>query len=305
MPVIPSANFDFPPNPAPTQSPEYFHPAKSRFGTIPMAFQITSPLNVLQALLPHALVMHVNPANFNETFTKRIERIQTRGGFVEQHWGDELSEISADGSTGAFMNLYTGTSSLLRQSTIAWDRYRDLHDLYRNNGDVYDPYGNIVLKGNVMLMYDKGTYVGYFSSFEIEETDGSPFTFALSWNFKVEQIVQQIPGVVGNTGVGVARQTMGVYPPFQAQNTVTNTGPASVSNVTNAFSGTAQGNDSANAALQAQAQSLAGNAAGSPPPTTTSSGTTTQTSPNVPTQKANPVTTSGTGSGQPVEVFEP
>jgi hypothetical protein len=301
MPVIPSANFDFPPNPAPTQSPEYFHPAKSRFGTIPMAFQITSPLNVLQALLPHALVMHVNPANFNETFTKRIERFQTRGGFVEQHWGDELSEIAADGSTGAFMNLYTGTSSLLRQSTIAWDRYRDLHDLYRNNGDVYDPYGNIVLKGNVMLMYDKGTYVGYFSTFEIEETDGSPFTFSLSWNFKVEQIVQQIPGVVGNTGVGVARQTVGVYPPFQAQNTVTNTGPASVSNVTNAFSGTATGNDSANAALQAQAQSLATEA--TIQKSIATSGINTVTSPNVPQQKPNPVATSN--SGQQGEVFEP
>lgn len=262
MPIIPSANYDFAANPKPSPAgTDYRHPAKYRFGTIPVAFQITSPLDTNTALLPHALVMHVNPANFNETFTKKIERFQTRGGFVEQHWGDELSEVQADGSTGAFMNLYSGTSSLLRQQTIAWDRYRDLHDIYRNNGDVYDPYGNIVLRGNVLLMYDKGLYVGYFSTFESEETDGSPFTFSLNWNFKVEQIIQQIPGVVGNTGVGVNQPNVGAFPPFQTQNTVVGStsavGPASTANANN----TPSQND-ANSALAAQAASLAAIQAG-------------------------------------------
>ncbi len=254
MPLIPSANYDFPANPQPTTTPHYQHPAESRGRAIPMAFQITSPMNVLQALLPHALVMHVNPANFNETFTKKIERIQTRGGYVEQHWGDDLSEVSADGSTGAFINLYTGTSSLLRQSTIAWDRYRDLHDLYRNNGDVYDPYGNIVLRGNVMLMYDKGVYIGYFTTFESEETDSSPFTFSLSWNFKVEQIIQQVPGALGNNGLGppLPQKFSGVFPPFQTQNVQQQVGPASAINVTNGTS-----NQAANEALAAQAATLA------------------------------------------------
>jgi hypothetical protein len=254
MPQIPSANYDFQANPAPTTSPFYNHPATVRNGVIPLAFQITSPLNNQMALMPHALVMHVNPANFNETYTKKVERIQTRGGFVEQHWGDELSEIQADGSTGAFMNLYTGTSSLLRQSTIAWDRYRDLHDLYRNNGDVYDPSGNIVLRGNVMVMYDKGLYIGYFSTFESEETDSSPFTFALSWTFKVEQEILQIPGVVGNTGLGNSNNTVGVFPAFQTQNTSVNVGPASAA-AANAANGPVQ--DAANAALTNSAINLA------------------------------------------------
>jgi hypothetical protein len=231
MPTIPSANPDFQVNPSPTTSPNYYHPAASRFGAIPLAFQITSPMNNQLALLPHALVMHVNPANFNEQHTKKVERFQTRGGFVEQHWGDELSGISCDGSTSAFMNLYTGTSSVLRQQTIAWDRYRDLHDLYRNNGDVWDPYGNIVMRGNVMLMYDKGVYIGYFSSFSSEETDSSPFTFALTWEFKVEQALLQLPGVTTNTGLGNSSTAVGVYPAFQGQNPVGGTGPASAANV--------------------------------------------------------------------------
>jgi hypothetical protein len=254
LPLIPSANYDFQPNVSPTIAPVYRHPADIRSGPIPMAFQITSPMNVLEALLPHALVMHVNPANFNESYTKKVERFQTRGGWIEQHWGDELSEITADGSTSAFINIYTGTSSLLRQQTIAWDRQRDLHDLYRNNGDVYDPYGNIVLKGNVLLMYDRGQYIGYFSNFEIEETDASPFTFSLSWTFKVEQIIQQIPGTIGNTGIGSAQQSAGIVaPPFQATNTQQNVGPASLSDPHNPIN---TSNTSANQALLAQAQSF-------------------------------------------------
>lgn len=172
---------------------EYEHSADTRRNYIPLAFQVTSPYDETKALLPHALIAHVNPQSFAETFSKRVERIQTRGGFVEQHWGDELAEISVDQSTGAFINMYTGLSSLLRQRTIAWDRYRDLYDLYRNNGSVTDPYGAVVLQGWVMIMYDRGTYIGGFRNFSVEETDESPFTFKMSWTFKVERVIQKVP----------------------------------------------------------------------------------------------------------------
>jgi hypothetical protein len=91
------------------------------------------------------------------------------------------------------MNIYTGLSSVIRQRTIAWDRYRDLYDLYRHNGSVYDPFGNIVLQGHLMLMYDRGVYLGTFRSFEFEETDDSSFAFKLSWSFKVEHTWLSIP----------------------------------------------------------------------------------------------------------------
>lgn len=220
MPHIPSpahfARLD-----GPSVDPGYRHPATQRRGVIPMAFQITSPLNNRMCLLPHALVLHVNPASFDESPTKKVERIQTRGGFVEQHWGDELTEISADGSTGAFMNLQTGLSSLDRQRTIAWDRYRDLLDLYYNNGSVYDPFGNIVLQGNLMLMYDKGTYLGTFRSFSVEETGDAPFVFKLSWSFKVEETILKIPSWMNSGNVGANRapkfQKVGHPPPLTPQ----------------------------------------------------------------------------------------
>jgi len=195
MPRIPSANPDSGNLVVPSENPNYSHGLEQRRSFIPMAFQITSPFNNRRALLPHSLVMHVNPSSFSENHTKKVERIQTRGGFVEQHWGDELTTISADGSTGAFMNIYTGLSSVMRHRTIAWDRYRDLHDLYRNNGSVYDPYGNVVLQGNIMLMFDRGTYIGYFRTFEVEETDDQPYSFKVSWTFKVEEELMKIPGL--------------------------------------------------------------------------------------------------------------
>lgn len=186
MPNIPSANPDFQRVNPPDGETGYLHPMERRKGAIPMAFQITSPFDRKKILLPHALVLHVNPANLQETHNKRIERFQTRGGWVEQHWGDQLVEISADGSTGAFMHIFTGLTSVLRQRTIAWDRYRDLHDLYHNNGAVHDPFGNVVLQGHIMLMYDRGTFLGSFRSFEVDETDESPFAFSLNWSFKIE-----------------------------------------------------------------------------------------------------------------------
>ena len=193
MPYLRSANQS---NFTPIDKPgpyNYVHGADTRQHYIPLAFQVTSPYDMKKALLPHALILHVNPASFAETFNKKVERFQTLGGFVEQHWGDDLSEISGDQSTGAFINLHTGLSSILRQRTIAWDRYQDLYDLYRNNGGVYSPYGDIPLQGWILLIYDRGTYVGTFRSFSVEETDDSPFAFKISWSFKVEKIIQQIP----------------------------------------------------------------------------------------------------------------
>lgn len=222
MPSIHSANPDFDLVEVPSEHPAYSHGLARRKSFIPVAFQITSPFAKRKVLLPHALVMHVNPQNWTENHSKKIERFQTRGGFVEQHWGDELTEITADGSTGAFMNIYTGLSSVLRHRTIAWDRYRDLHDLYRNNGSVYDPFGNIVLQGNVMLMYDRATYLGYFRTLEVEETDDQPFAFKVSWSFKVEEEIMKIPGLVKDPAQ--RGKVLGVRIPFQRNAVASSTG---------------------------------------------------------------------------------
>lgn len=219
MPRIPSPNADFQRVTVPGNDPGYYHPVDNRPTSrpIPMAFQVTSPFDHHRVLLPHALVLHVNPISLQESNNQKIERFQTRGGFVEQHWGHELIEISADASTGAFMNIRTGLTSVLRQRTIAWDRFRDLHDLFRNNGSVYNPLGDIVLQGDIMLMYDRGTFLGTFRTFEWEESADTPFSFTLNWSFKVHHTVMSIDtagGVFAGSGLDEY-----LAPEFQAINT--------------------------------------------------------------------------------------
>lgn len=219
MAIIKSPNPDFKENIVPSLDRVYVHPLTTRKNhPIPVAFQITSPFNRLRVLLPHALVMHVNPRNLQESYNQKVERFQTRGGWQEQHWGQDLVEVSADASTGAFMNLYSGLSSVLRQRTIAWDRYRDLHDLYLHNGSVYDPFGNIVLQGHVMLMYDRGTYIGTFRSFDVEETDDSPFAFKINWSFKIEHTISTVQYTPMDVVVRAQGWQGGIAPNFQAQN---------------------------------------------------------------------------------------
>jgi len=50
-----------------------------------------------------------------------------------------------------------------------------------------------VLQGYIMLLYDRGTYLGTFRSFNFEETDDSPFAFSLNWEFKVEKTILKVP----------------------------------------------------------------------------------------------------------------
>lgn len=177
-----------------------------------MAFQVVSPFDHRLAIMPHALVMHVNPSSLSIASTKKIERVQTLGGVVEFHWGDDLDTISADGATGAFLNIQTGLTSFDARQTIAHSRFRSLVELYHHDGSIYDPYGTIVLQGNIMMMWDRGVYVGSFRNLSYEVSDGAPYSMTYSFTFKVERTIQSIPFSTVNSVVAT--------PTFQSQNTL-------------------------------------------------------------------------------------
>ena len=166
----------------------------------PILFQVTNVSDNSPAW-PYALATHVNPSQFSEKFTKSKNVVMTRGGFVEFIWPDNLDSLSADSSTGAFIGPGTGLSSDSanpsaivngrlgglkgRRHTLAWERFADLLDLFRNNGHVYNSNGQPVLRGRVVCMYDRGIYTGYFTSFSVEETGDQPFMFKFDWEFQV------------------------------------------------------------------------------------------------------------------------
>lgn len=175
----------------------------------PILFQVVDGFN--RPLYGVLLALHVNPSSFNEGFTKSKNVVQTYGGFVEWHWPDELDTVSARQSTGAFIGpevgltaadsrdpgTVSGSKPLTvdpgRNATIAYERYEDLKDLFRSNGAVYNGRGQPVIQGRVMMITDRGIYIGRFTNFEVSENAEKPFNFELTWEFKVEEVTYNFP----------------------------------------------------------------------------------------------------------------
>lgn len=161
-------------------------------GKIPLLFQVLS-VDYDTVLLPEAMYLHVNPSNLSLSYTKSIERFQTRGGWQEQHFGESLTNISASGSTGAFINVDTGLAVARRRDTIAYEKYLHLLDLFHNNGLVYDNFGNVQYRGRVRMMFEGGIYDGAFRNFSVKESsDSTPFAFTFDFTFSVEREIMSI-----------------------------------------------------------------------------------------------------------------
>lgn len=172
-------------------------------GKRPVVFDLLAADRETSILPPELLlVLHVNPTSMKFSYQKNIVRIQTRGGWVEQHWGDSVESIAFDFATGGFVRLTSGLSNktgtaLLdeeqarkgRRETIAYDKYLDLLGLFKNNGAVYDANGNIVSQGVVKITFDGGIYKGWFENFSVTDDVQKPYQFAMTSNFTVDEEV--------------------------------------------------------------------------------------------------------------------
>lgn len=151
-----------------------------------------------------ALALYVNPESVDESLTKAKNVVMTYGGYVEFVWPDELDSISASGSTGGFISPqygYTAAASKApgaagelsgRHGTIAYERFLDHIELFRNNGMIYDAYGVPQIRGRVIMISDRGWFTGHFTSFDVTEEETNPFLFELSWEFKIESTIYNI-----------------------------------------------------------------------------------------------------------------
>jgi len=175
-------------------------------GIRPVVFDILAP-DRETSVLPESLkmVLHVNPASLNFSYTKQIERIQTKGGFVEQHWGDAPTTVSLNRVTDGFMRLYSGLSNITgggqnmggtRRETIAYDKYLDMLALFKNNGSVYDTTGKIVFQGVIQMTFDGGIYLGWFTSFSVTESAEKPYMFDLTAEFMVAKEILRLRSII-------------------------------------------------------------------------------------------------------------
>jgi len=167
-------------------------------GKRPVVFDILGP-DWETSLLPEdlKLVLHVNPSTMSVKYDRAVERIQTRGGFVEQHWGDKTQTLDFNIATGGFMRLYSGLSNITspdfggtRRETIAYDKYLDMLALFHNNGSIFDLKGDIVLQGIIKIVFDGGVYLGWFNTFSVSESADKPYQFMMSATFEVHREIQ-------------------------------------------------------------------------------------------------------------------
>lgn len=182
-----------------------FASAQSGQGRNPVVFDILSP-DGETSILPDdmKLVLHVNPQTFSVSYEKAVERIQTKGGWVEQHWGEGPRSLTLNMATGGFKRLYSGLSNITggaydaggtRRETIAYDKYLDVLALFHNNGSIYDSRGQIVLQGFIQVMFEGGIYFGWFSGIDVEESAESPYQFTLSGSFTISHEILRLRSV--------------------------------------------------------------------------------------------------------------
>lgn len=163
---------------------------------VPVVFDVLGP-DWSTSILPDGvrLVLHCNPSSFRINRQRQVERIQTLGGFVEQHWGDSTIGVSAEGSTGGFVRAFSGLSNTTsfdsvggsRRETIAYDKFLDLLALFHSNGAIYDAAGNVALQGCIKITFDDGVYLGWFNQFTVAENADQPFMFRVSFDFTVHR----------------------------------------------------------------------------------------------------------------------
>ena len=176
-------------------------------GIRPVIFDLISP-DGQTSMLPDnlKLVLHVNPSSISISYTRQSEAIQTLGGFIEQHWGNQPTSIDIQGSTGGFMRTLTGITSVTglgpsnarlpnsiqgidlggsRRDTIAYDKFLDLLALFHNNGAIYAKNGQIAFQGYVKLSFDGSDYYGWFENFSVTESADKPYSFEYSTSFQV------------------------------------------------------------------------------------------------------------------------
>ncbi|MEL7341450.1 MAG: hypothetical protein AAGM67_13295, partial [Bacteroidota bacterium] len=154
------------------------------------------------------LVLHANPETMSFSYSKIIQRIQTDGGYVEQHWGEGTETINFNGTTGGFVRLYAGLVNITgggvdaggtRRETIAYDKYLDFLALFHQNGGIYDTNGSIIFQGQIKISFDGQSHFGWFSNFSVSENVDKPYQFALSATFTVERDLWELRSTVSQS----------------------------------------------------------------------------------------------------------
>lgn len=143
----------------------------------------------------YAFNMTVNPKNFKITLPpKTVVAARTLGGWRLQHWYPEIGSISATGIIG---NMLERFNTDLKDS-VAWNGFKNLMNIYDKNGLPFTPTGQGSISNrlalqdqfspNVVCIFSKVKYSGYFENLSYEESEDTPNTIAYDFSFKILNI---------------------------------------------------------------------------------------------------------------------
>jgi hypothetical protein len=164
------------------------------------------------------LKMLVNPTSFKLGAEKIIsDGERSRNGPIVEQWGDALDKIEASGKVAAFYSIDAtmtsggpGLTRTARQYSLAYQNFLSLWLLYKNNGGIwFNPTqfappsssssgvstpnattvtsqpSNLSVLGSIYIFYDNILYLGSFDSFNLTESETTPFSLEYNFNFTV------------------------------------------------------------------------------------------------------------------------
>lgn len=174
----------------------------SREPLLPMIFNVIFPetADLLNVTGSDPFFLFVNPSSWSRSNTKVQSNSYVRNGIKTERWGEELEQITANGSIGAFYTQESGLTRTYRRQTPSFRNLMQLVQIYKNNGCIYGtsyegaeeaPSTNkrILDVGYIEILYGLELFRGTFESFTISEAADKPFTLEYSFVFNVAETI--------------------------------------------------------------------------------------------------------------------
>lgn len=104
--------------------------------------------NMVRWFVPESGVieMYINPQTITYQFKKHISNQRTKGGYLLQYWGEDLTQVSINGTTGS-----AGIEGI-----------NVLHDVYRAEQIAFDPYALALASDRDNENSDQFSFLGDF-----------------------------------------------------------------------------------------------------------------------------------------------
>lgn len=125
--------------------------------------------------------MYINPTSLNFTETKTISSVKTKGGFINQYWGEELSTLTINGETGSGgIEALNVVRDIYRSEQIAVQRI-----IQHAGPDSKRRQSLSQLSTSVIMWYMGEGYRGFFKSFGYTESISKLGNFDYNLSFTI------------------------------------------------------------------------------------------------------------------------